>query len=77
MQTSEKIACNTSINKLILNQAKAFSISPSQVLEEALLEKIKQKKELQWLEKNQEAIKKNNEELEIQGCTLAENIGQM
>ncbi|GAB3029120.1 type II toxin-antitoxin system CcdA family antitoxin [Bowmanella dokdonensis] len=75
--TSTKSACNTSIDTELLAQARELSISPSAVLERALYKEVKAARARQWREQNTEAIAEYNLELEKQGGTFAERIGQL
>jgi len=44
------------INSDLLNQAKSLNINISSVLESALADKVKQKKQSEWLQENQDSI---------------------
>lgn len=65
--TTSKKATNLSINKELLAEARDWKINLSATLEEALLEKVREKKRRQWLEENREAIQACNELAEKNG----------
>ncbi len=52
---------NLTINADLLNQAKRLNINISSILEAALTDVVKQKKQEQWLKDNAEAITGYNE----------------
>ena len=60
-----KKATNLSINKDLLAEARELNLSAT--LEEALQEKVREKRRKQWLEENQEAIQACNELAEKNG----------
>ena len=62
-----KKATNLSINKEILAEARDLKINLSATLEEALLDKVREKRRKQWLAENEEAIKACNELAEKNG----------
>ena len=64
---SPKKPTNLSVNRELLNEAKALNINLSATLEQALMEKVRQAKQKQWLEDNQEAINACNELVEKNG----------
>lgn len=63
----QKKATNLSINKELLAQARDLKINLSATLEEALLEKVREKERKRWLEENREAIQACNELTEKNG----------
>jgi antitoxin CcdA len=56
-----KKATNVSINKDLLAEARDLKINLSATLEEALQNKVREKRRKQWLEENKEAINACNE----------------
>ena len=62
-----KKATNLSINKDLLAEARDLKINLSATLEEALQEKVREKRRSQWLEENKEALKACNELAEKNG----------
>ena len=62
-----KKAANLSINKDLLAEARDLKINLSATLEEALQEKVRDKRRKQWLEENKVAIKACNELAEKNG----------
>jgi antitoxin CcdA len=62
-----KKAANLSINSDLLNQAKDLHINISSVLETALAEKVRQKKQEDWLLENKEAISYYNDSVSLNG----------
>lgn len=62
-----KKAANLSINSDLLNQAKDLHINISSVLETALAEKVRQKKQEHWLLENKEAISHYNDSVSQNG----------
>lgn len=62
-----KKATNLSINKDLLAEARDLKINLSATLEEALQEKVREKRRKQWLVENKEAIKACNELAEENG----------
>ncbi|MEA2047452.1 MAG: type II toxin-antitoxin system CcdA family antitoxin [Campylobacterota bacterium] len=63
-----KKATNVSINSDLLQKAKAYKINISKNFEAYLAEVVRQREEEQWLEENREAIEKQNERIEKEGC---------
>lgn len=63
----QKKATNLSINKALLAEARELKINLSATLEEALLEKVREKKRNQWLAENQQALQACNELVEKNG----------
>ena len=62
-----KKATNLSINKELLAEARDLKINLSAILEQALVEKVREEKRKQWLEDNLEAINTCNELAEKNG----------
>lgn len=63
----QKKATNLSINKALLAEARELKINLSATLEEALLEKVREKKRNQWLAENKQALQACNELVEKNG----------
>ena len=64
---SPKKATNLSINKDLLEEARALKINLSATLEQALIEKVREKRRQQWLEENRQAIDTCNKLAEKNG----------
>lgn len=62
-----KKATNLSVNKDLLAEARDLRINLSATLEEALQEKVREKRRKQWLDENKEALKACNELAEKNG----------
>lgn len=62
-----KKAANLSIDKDLLAEARDLKINLSATLEEALREKVREKRRRQWLEENRDAIQSCNELAEKNG----------
>jgi antitoxin CcdA len=62
-----KKATNVSINKDLLSEARDLKINLSATLEEALQNKVREKRRKQWLAENKEAINACNELAEKNG----------
>ncbi|GEM_PF-797203 len=71
----QKVSCNTTINRELINEAKSLNIKLSEVFESALLLEVKAKKRDIWLKENFKAIKEHNQKILTQG-TFSEKIGQ-
>lgn len=73
MQTSfydisaPKKPTNVSINRDLLQQAKEHQINLSQALELRLAELLREQKQQQWLQENQEAVEAYNRRIEANG----------
>jgi len=63
-----KKATNVTINSDLLQKAKSYKINISKNFEAYLADVVKKREEQQWLEVNREAIAKQNERIEKQGC---------
>jgi len=59
---------NLSINSDLLKQAKALSINISQILEQRLIEIVREARCQQWLRENRAAFKDYNQRIESNGC---------
>jgi len=66
-RSAPKKATNLSINRELLAEARTLKINLSETLEQALTEKVREKRRKQWLEDNQQAIKVCNELVEKNG----------
>jgi len=55
---------NLTINSDLLNQAKSLNINISSVLESALADKVRQKKQAEWLEENKISISLYNNHID-------------
>lgn len=64
---AKKKATNLSLNSDLLVEAKRLHINLSSTMEKALSEEVRQLKEKQWLEENEQAIKSCNELVETNG----------
>jgi antitoxin CcdA len=62
-----KRAANVSINKELLQEAKNLGINLSATLEQALVEKIRDRRRAQWIADNAEAIDAYNEDVRKNG----------
>ena len=58
---------NLSINSDLLQQAKEYHVNLSQTLELRLAEILREQKQREWLEENQEAIEEYNRRIEARG----------
>lgn len=72
----QKISCNTTINRNLLNEAKSLDIKLSEVFENALSLAVAKKRKEKWLAENSDAITQHNEEIKKSG-TFSEMIGQL
>ncbi|MFC4700885.1 type II toxin-antitoxin system CcdA family antitoxin [Glaciecola siphonariae] len=71
----QKVSCNTTVSRHLLNEAKLLNIRLSEVFEDALCKAVAQKQKERWLKQNAEAIRKHNESISKNG-TFSEQIGQ-
>jgi antitoxin CcdA len=62
-----KRAANVSVNKELLQEAKDLGINLSATLEQALVEKIRDRRRAQWIADNAEAIDAYNEDVRKNG----------
>lgn len=62
-----KRATNLSINGDLLQQAREMKINLSAVLEQTLVERVKQARQAQWLAENRQAIAAYNEDVDKNG----------
>lgn len=76
MATSNKVSCNTSVDALVLKEARALNLSPSAILEEALTKAVKIANYERWCQENKQAIADHNRKINKQG-TFSEKIGQL
>ncbi|WP_340680438.1 type II toxin-antitoxin system CcdA family antitoxin [Paraglaciecola sp.] len=76
MATVNKVSCNTSIDAVVMKQARDLKLSPSAVLEEALIKAIKAARYELWCQENQQAIAAHNEKIAEHG-TFSEKIQQL
>jgi len=65
--TAKKKAANLSINESLLQQAKALDINLSQLLEQRLVEHLREVFEKNWLAENRAAIEAYNQRIEDNG----------
>lgn len=72
----QKISCNTTINRNLLNEAKSLDIKLSEVFENALSQAVVTKRKERWLSQNSDAIAQHNDEIKKSG-TFSEMIGQL
>lgn len=61
---------NLTIREDVLSAAKAFNLNASKAAESGIMQAVKDAKEKQWLEDNQEAIKAHNKRVENEGTLL-------
>ena len=66
-KNSSKKATNLSINKDLLAEARSLNINLSATLEQALSERVREKKRKQWIADNRDAIQACNELVEKNG----------
>ncbi|MEX0954191.1 MAG: type II toxin-antitoxin system CcdA family antitoxin [Rhizobiaceae bacterium] len=66
---------NLSVNKELLEEAKALDINLSRAAEEGVSEAIRERKAQLWLEENREAIDENNRYFEEHGLPFSEYRG--
>jgi len=76
MATSNKVSCNTSVDAVVMKEARALNLSPSAILEEALSKAVKIAKYEQWCQENKQAVAEHNLKIAEQG-TFSEKIGQL
>lgn len=62
-----KRSANLSINSDLLGQARALEINLSAVLEQALTEVVRKRRQEQWLEANRDAIAAYNRQVDEHG----------
>ena len=72
----QKVSCNTTINRDLVNEAKSLNIKLSEVFEAALVSEVKARKRNNWLNENADAIQTHNQKIREQG-TFSEKIGQL
>lgn len=65
--SAPKKPTNVSINRDLLQQAKEHQINLSQALELRLAEMLREQKQQQWLQENQEAVEAYNRRIEANG----------
>lgn len=65
--SAPKKPTNVSINRDLLKQAKEHQINLSQALELRLAELLREQKQQQWLQENQEAVEAYNRRIEASG----------
>lgn len=64
---AKKKAANLSINESLLQQAKTLDINLSQLLEQRLVEHLREAFQKNWLEENHAAIEAYNQRIEQNG----------
>lgn len=62
-----KRSANLSINSDLLGQARAMGINLSSLMEEALAEAVRVRRQAQWLEANRDAMAAYNRQIEQHG----------
>jgi antitoxin CcdA len=65
--SAPKKPTNVSINRDLLQQAKEHRINLSQALELRLAELLREQRQQQWLQENQEAVEAYNRRIEANG----------
>ncbi len=65
--SAPKKPTNVSINRDLLQQAKKHQINLSQALELRLAELLREQRQQQWLQENQEAVEAYNRRVETNG----------
>jgi len=65
--SAPKKPTNVSINRDLLQQAKEHQINLSQALELRLAELLREQRQQQWLQENQEAVEAYNRRVETNG----------
>ena len=76
MTSSNKVSCNTSIESVVIKEARELKLSPSAILEEALGKAVKVAKYERWCRENRQAITEHNRKIANQG-TFSEKIEQL
>jgi len=66
-QSAPKRASNLSINSSLLEQARAYKINLSKLLEHALIDTLQQQKAEEWRRNNKAALQAYNERIEQRG----------
>ena len=64
---AKKKSANLSINESLLRQAKALNINLSQLLEQRLVEHLRESLQKNWLEENRAAIDAYNQRIDRNG----------
>ena len=59
----QKVSCNTTINRNLLNEAKLLDIKLSEVFENALSIAVAKKRKEKWIAQNANAIAQHNKKL--------------
>ncbi len=72
MPNPQKKATNLSIDRELLEEARALGINVSRSAEVGIESAVRQQKQLKWLEDNAEALESSNEFVEEHGLPLAE-----
>nr|CAA6823672.1 MAG: Acetoacetyl-CoA synthase [uncultured Thiotrichaceae bacterium] len=65
--SAPKRASNLSINSGLLTEARKYKINLSGLLEQALIQKLAEKKRDEWLKENQQALDDYNQRIEARG----------
>ena len=71
-----KVSCNTTVNRSLLDEAKSLDIRLSEVFENALSIAVSEKRKELWMIQNKEAIAQHNQSVNESG-TFSEKIGQL
>lgn len=58
---------NLSVNSNLLEEARKYKINLSGLLEQALIQKLAEKKREEWLKENQQALEAYNQRIEVRG----------
>ena len=66
-RSARKRAANLSVNSDLLEKARAIGINLSAALEEALAERLAQRRREEWIEENRTAIESYNRRIENEG----------
>ncbi|MEZ5536352.1 MAG: type II toxin-antitoxin system CcdA family antitoxin [Thiolinea sp.] len=65
--SAPKRPSNLSVNSNLLEEARKYKINLSGLLEQALIQKLAEKKREEWLKENQQALEAYNQRIEERG----------
>ncbi len=65
--SAKKKPANLSLNSDLLTMAKQLNINLSATMEKALIEEVRQRKAMQWLQENRQAMDSCNQQVEANG----------
>jgi antitoxin CcdA len=65
--SAPKRPSNLSINSNLLTEARKYKINLSDLLEQALIQKLAEKKREEWLKENRQALETYNQRIEERG----------